>query len=332
MTVPYICTIWLGTAAVLCCRATPAPCSASRTEGLTESLPAAQQTAPSSCVSAHDVVELICMPTYLAVPSWLSPFPCIRSGPMKTCVAPSRIFWQLQQRIFIEPAFVASAGDASTGRCIATLQHESAVDSCSFSPDGTTLATSAANFCLVLWQPSTGVRRATLPLDRRCNSRGLSFSPLQPKILAAASGHAIRIVDTQTCNVMTDLQHNGPVAAVAFAPAGDKLASAVFGTVWVWDTRTGASRVLTEPLNGMIGCLAWSPYGSRLVSGGADCCVQVWDVDRGECVAKLRGLQNAPVVGVACSACQRGNVLPAGDNATVVAFASQDQTINISCF
>lgn len=65
------------------------------------------------------------------------------------------------------PALAALAGNGTTAQCTTTLQHEFAVESCAFSVNGVPLAAVTANFNLVLWQQSTCVRRAMMPLDHR---------------------------------------------------------------------------------------------------------------------------------------------------------------------
>ena len=49
----------------------------------------------------------------------------------------------------------------------------------------------------------------------------------------------------------------------AFAPAGDRLAFAKQGEIWLWDSLGGARRLTT--VKGEIGRLQWSPDGSRLL-------------------------------------------------------------------
>ena len=46
-----------------------------------------------------------------------------------------------------------------------------------------------------------------------------------------------------------------------------------------------------------VGSLAWSPDGTRLVSGSADGSAQVWQVSNGEPLVSYRGHQGLSLVG-----------------------------------
>jgi hypothetical protein len=103
-------------------------------------------------------------------------------------------------------------------------------------------------------------------------------------------------------------EHRRPVLALAFSPNGRLLAS-VDADGWFTVVKVANGDVLLDEIAhpGGIYTLAFSPDGNRLATGGADCCLRVWDLNKKE--PALRRL-SAPVAAVAFS--PDGKMLAAG--------------------
>jgi WD40 repeat protein len=84
------------------------------------------------------------------------------------------------------------------------------------------------------------------------------------------------------------------VNSVAFSPDATLIASASgeagqTGELRVWDTDEGASPIILTGHTGSIHCVAFSPNGKRVVSGGADKVVRRWDPVKGSMVGTFIG-------------------------------------------
>lgn len=101
----------------------------------------------------------------------------------------------------------------------------------------------------------------------------------------------IYVWSLQTGRVLDVLSgHEGPVASLAFSPAGAQLASASWDhTVRVWDTFEG--RAHREALVHATDCVAvaWKPDGRELCSAALDGTLSFWDPDDGVLLGAIEG-------------------------------------------
>jgi WD40 repeat protein len=149
-----------------------------------------------------------------------------------------------------------------------------------------------------VWDTATGeqVRRAETTI---ANLSALACSP-DGRLVAVIAGaptaadapvvQAMQVLDVQTGQTVATLEgHFGPVASVAFAPGGRRLATGAvlpengLGEVKVWDLATGQCLLTLRRESGGVGQVAFSPDGTRLFAvdqeftGRPGEFVTVWD-------------------------------------------------------
>lgn len=136
---------------------------------------------------------------------------------------------------------VVRATDSGAVRC-ELRGHEDGIYQITFSPDGSEIATAAADATFRLWNARDGSLKRIFP--RR---------PL-----------------------------NNPVTGMAFSADGKfEAIGFTDGTVRVWDARDGSFKFDLQGHEGPVGALVFSEDGQWLFSGSADRTMRVWDMEHG---------------------------------------------------
>ena len=179
---------------------------------------------------------------------------------------------------------------------IALGGHERNVWEVRFSPDGRNLASGSFDATARIWDVATGRPVRTLAGHSEAVV-GLAFSPDGRTLATGGDDSAIRLWSTGDGRLLRTLAAGNHVYKMAFSPDGRWLATtgrarSGLGTLWhrltgaggaatplhLWRVSDGAL-ALALPNPEDVTSVAFTPDGSRLVTGGEDGVVRVWRLD-----------------------------------------------------
>jgi WD40 repeat protein len=193
--------------------------------------------------------------------------------------------------------------DVATGKVVCRTDTTGVVSLPALSPDGRLLAASfqRAPYPVRLWDVATGKAVGSLEGPRGLpeGAATLAFAP-DGKTLATLAGDAVvRLWDTTTrrelrrftlaAKIGKDNRTPWLVGAAAFAPDGKTLAAGNGNAIRLWDPATGEEIGKRDAHTDAVTCLAISPDGKSVASGGVDDTIRLWDAATGRQRRRLDG-------------------------------------------
>ena len=167
--------------------------------------------------------------------------------------------------------------------------HYQGVFALAFSPDGSILASGAADNTAKLWDVASG--REIRTLGPNYGAVSLAFSPngrilaigtldQKIKILDPASGREVRVLSG----------HSGAIWSIAISPDGRILASGSDDhTIRLWDLESGQPLATLGGFSRQVLSVAFSPNGQLLAANSEDHKIRLWDLTSGRELRSMAG-------------------------------------------
>jgi WD40 repeat protein/transcriptional regulator with XRE-family HTH domain len=201
-----------------------------------------------------------------------------------------------------------------SGQCVRVLQgYAASLYDLAWSPDGTQLASSGTDTQVTVWEVASGMPRGVL-CGHRWTVYGVGWSPDGRRLASSGWDNAVRLWEpaTGTCvQILRDLDRPDTLFnGLSWSPDGEILASSAFSRgVLLWKVRAGSGHWIGGEIATWIRRVVFSPDGTRLIGGGDDGHVYVWDASDGTLLQRLAGHSGA-VMSVAWS--PDGSLLASG--------------------
>jgi WD40 repeat protein len=180
----------------------------------------------------------------------------------------------------------------------ALVGHTNDVVAGAFSADGSLAATGACDGITRLWDTATGSEIWAVSLGDSCVSSVAMSS--DGTVVAVANGEIGQLLNSETGLLGHRLRSRGYTASTIaisadsaqVATAGEQVTigncQALCGSAEVWDLQSGQS-VQALPHVREVTEIAFSPDGTRLLTGSIDNLARIWDVASGDLIQLFRG-------------------------------------------
>ena len=198
---------------------------------------------------------------------------------------------------------------------------DSAINSLSFSPDGSLFASGNGNGKLAIWHSDGTLQKAVDTQQQTINQ--VAFNPIDATIATAGQDGTVKIWSDRGKLAQTIKTLQGQVFDISYSPQGQTLASAgQDGTVKIWSLNGKLQQTIKGHSSSIL-ALAYSNNGQTIATAGEDGTVKIWNL-QGELLQTLDDYQRA-VIAVAFS--PDDGILAASSEDGTMKFWSLDGTL-----
>lgn len=188
--------------------------------------------------------------------------------------------------------------------------HTESVSSVAWSPNGARIVSGSSDTTIRIWDIQQAIGVMTL-FGHSQRVTSVDWSADGNRIVSGSYDYTIRLWDANNGTPITTFQtsslntagSSNIVSSVRFSPNGERIAVGAGGDVGLLLVLDALSGQVLATLTGHLGSItsvAFSPSGSRVVSGGNDHSVRIWDAKTGALINTLSG-HNGMVRSVAWS-------------------------------
>ena len=190
-----------------------------------------------------------------------------------------------------------------------------------FSPDGEGIISGSFDGTIKMWEP--GVDH-TVPVSLTGRHDSMAFSRDGDYIVTGGKDKTVRVWDAVTHSELMKIEGAG--GQVSMSPDTKRIISTDGNDICVWDTSSGKKLMTLSGHERGIWSVAYSPDGTRIVSGSLDKTVRIWDANTGAELMTLRGHGDSPLMADFISPVASVAFSP---NGTLIASGSYDYTVKI---
>jgi WD40 repeat protein/DNA-binding SARP family transcriptional activator len=189
--------------------------------------------------------------------------------------------------------------DSVTGTELRTLQGHvddagqvRDVNSITFSPDGSLVATASNDRTARIWDTATGKLILTLR-GHTGILRTVAFAPDGKRVVTGGNDQTLRVWDLANgTQVLTLRGHQGIVFTAAYSPDGTRILTTAGGedrTARIWDASSGRELLVFANHRGQVRGAAFSPDGKHVATTSNAGDVKIWDPATGKETLSLVG-------------------------------------------
>ena len=169
-----------------------------------------------------------------------------------------------------------NAVDGPIGR-LALYGHTGLVFSVDMSNDMNTIISSSQDKTIKVWDAHTGDLLKTIN-DHNSIVYCVEFSPNGEQFASCSADSTIKIWDSKTLALINTLKNNGPLKSISYHSSGNYIAGSGTGSlIYIWELSTGEVIRILEGHTASVRKVKFSPVGDKIISGGADDKVIIWD-------------------------------------------------------
>ena len=175
---------------------------------------------------------------------------------------------------------------SATSTLLHSWEHEGAVTSVAYSPDGKTILTGSTDGFAQLYDIQTG--ELIKSWEHGSLVWSVAYSPDGEIILTGSIDKTARLYDIQTGELVHKWEHDTTVRSVAYSPDGKTILTGSWGrAVRLYDIQTG-ELIKKWRHDGVVLSVAYSPDGKTILTGSIDNTARLYDIQTGELIKKWR--------------------------------------------
>ncbi|HEV2784433.1 MAG TPA: P-loop NTPase fold protein [Actinophytocola sp.] len=192
--------------------------------------------------------------------------------------------------------------DRPTGKAVfrPLTGHSGSVNAVAFTPDGGVVS-GCNDHILRIWDDFRGTPPTEIPTGHTGGIRAIAMAPSDMHIITAGWNSSIQLWNRATGQLAGEIQtgHTGGIRGLTAIPGARILFSGADGSLVIWDWEDEEPQQMLTGHRGWVNTLALSPDAGRIVSGGEDGTVRVWDRASGQSIGEPLFAQAGPVWTVA---------------------------------